>query len=57
MATGNTHKKFGEVGRVVFKLCKQTDTQTDNKQTYSSQYFATLLWRSDECNTVEQFVL
>jgi len=30
-------QKMVEVGRVVFELCEQTD-----KQTYSSQYFASL---------------
>jgi len=41
MATGNMHKNLVKFGRTVFELCEQTDRQTD-KQTYSSQIFATL---------------
>jgi len=37
---GNMHKQFGKDLRVVPEISSRTDTQTD-RQTYSSQYFAT----------------
>jgi len=34
-------------GREVFELCERTDNKQADKQTYSSQYFATLPERSN----------
>jgi len=44
-ATGNMHKTIGQCGHTVFALYNRTDKHTD-AQTYSSQYFTTLLKQS-----------
>ena len=47
-------QKLVNFGRAVFGLCERTDRQTDrqmHKQTYSSQYFATLPWQGDNLSS------
>jgi len=48
MATGNMHKNWwSSAARVLSYVSGQTDAKTTDKQTYSSQYFVTILGKSN----------